>query len=157
MHFVNCEFSQQAKIRFVAESATLPFFYLLCCFGFHGQIYKTLYCSKLLQKLTEFRMCGIRNQFVESVNKFSCKYMCFVNFSCRGIHNCKWKPQILTGFRKSKRNPQIVCGIRIYLRNPLAFAESTYICGIRDNYSYSLVAKSAAKSICRRNLLCSYL
>ena len=35
---------QQAKIRFVAESATLLLFFdLLCCFGFHKQIPKSLY------------------------------------------------------------------------------------------------------------------
>ena len=52
MHFVNCgRIPQQAKIKFVAESATLLFFFdLLCCFGFHGQIAKILHCSKLLQK-----------------------------------------------------------------------------------------------------------
>ena len=52
MHFVNCErIPQQAKIRFVAESATLLFFFdLFCCFGFHGQIAKTLISSKSLQK-----------------------------------------------------------------------------------------------------------
>ena len=42
---------QQAKIRFFGEFATLLLFFdLLCCFGFHKQIPKTLYRSKSLQK-----------------------------------------------------------------------------------------------------------
>ena len=52
MHSVHCKrISQLAKIRFVAESATLLLFFdLLRCFGFLRQIPKTLYCSKSLQK-----------------------------------------------------------------------------------------------------------
>ena len=52
MPFANCKrIPPQANIGFVAESATLLFFYaLLCCFGFLGQIAKTVYCAKALQK-----------------------------------------------------------------------------------------------------------
>ena len=52
LRFVNCNrIPQLTKFRFVAESATLLFFFdLLCCFGFHGEKAKTLYCSKSLQK-----------------------------------------------------------------------------------------------------------
>ena len=50
--FCECKrIPQQAKSRFVAESATLIFFFdLLCCFGFHEQIAKILHRSKLLRK-----------------------------------------------------------------------------------------------------------
>ena len=49
MHFVNFQrIPQVANIRFVVESAT--FFDLHYCFGFHGQIAETLYCSLSLQK-----------------------------------------------------------------------------------------------------------
>ena len=42
---------QQAKFRYVAESANLLLFFdLLCCFGFCKQIPKSLYRSKLLEK-----------------------------------------------------------------------------------------------------------
>ena len=39
MHSLHCKRNpQQAKIRFVAKSATLLIFFdLLCCFGFHKQ------------------------------------------------------------------------------------------------------------------------
>ena len=52
MLFVNGRpIPQKAKITFVAEPATmLLFFDFLCCFTFHGQVAKTLYCSKSLQK-----------------------------------------------------------------------------------------------------------
>ena len=77
MHFVNCKrIPQQAKIRFVAESATLIFFFdLLCCFGFHGRIAKTMRCSKSLEKQATLRntqqnvcnpepVCGIHEQII---------------------------------------------------------------------------------------------
>ena len=77
MHLMNSKrIPQQAKIMFVAESAMLLFFFdLLCCFGFHGQIAKRLYCSKLLQKQAILRnpqqnvwnpepVCGIRVQII---------------------------------------------------------------------------------------------
>ena len=138
---------QQEKIRFVPESAKLQFlFHLLCCFGFHGQIAKTLHCSKLLQKQAILRkpqqnvrnpeqVCGIHEQIIIYV---------FVNLCCRGIRNCKW-------------NPQIVSGIRINLRNPLTFAESAFVCRIQSNNLYSLVAESAPKSRFRKNLRYRYL
>ena len=46
--------------------------------------------------------------------------MCLVNLSCRGIGNCKWNPQIVSGIRN-------VSGIRKLYK----IAESTYFCGIR--------------------------
>ena len=47
---------QQAKIRLVAESATLLLFFdFLCFFGFHKTIPKSLYCSKSLQKFADLR------------------------------------------------------------------------------------------------------
>ena len=57
MHYLNCKRTpQQAKVRFVAEPATLLFlFELLCCFGFHAQIDKTLYYLKALQKAAKLR------------------------------------------------------------------------------------------------------
>ena len=58
---------QQAKISFVAESATLLLFVdLLCCFGFHKQIPKSLYCSKSLQNPQQY--LWNTEQFVESTN-----------------------------------------------------------------------------------------
>ena len=75
MHSVNCKrIPQLAQIRFVAKSAILlHFFDLLCCFGFHKQIAKTLYRSKSLQKLANLRnpQPYLRNpeQFVEITNK----------------------------------------------------------------------------------------
>ena len=52
MHLVNCRWiPQQAKITFVAESATLLLYFdLVGCFGLHKQISKTLYRSKSFQK-----------------------------------------------------------------------------------------------------------
>ena len=47
--------------------------------------------------------------------------------------------------------------MRISLRNPLAFAESTYFCGIRSHYLYSLVAESTTKKLCRPKLRYRYL
>ena len=76
VHSVPCKWiPQQAKIRFVAKSATLLLFFdLLCCFGFQKQILKTLYCSELIQNM---QICGIRGcfwanpeQFVEPTNKY---------------------------------------------------------------------------------------
>ena len=77
VHFVNCKrIPQEAKIRFVAESASLLIFFdLLCCFGFHGQKAKTLYCSKSLQKQATLQnlqqnvwnqepVCGIHEQII---------------------------------------------------------------------------------------------
>ena len=60
MHFVHCKrIPEQAKMRFVAESTTLLLFFdLLCSFGFHKQIAKTLYC---LQSLQNRQFCGICN------------------------------------------------------------------------------------------------
>ena len=90
--------------------------------------------------------------------------MCLLNLGCRGIRNCKWNPQIVSGIRKLKadcanceRNPQIGSGIRKNLQNPLTFTEFAHICGIRNNYLYSLVAESATKLICRQNLHYRYL
>ena len=65
---------QQAKIYFVAESAILlPFIDLLCNFGFHKQIPKSLYRSKLFQKyvnLGNSQQCLWNpEQFVESTIK----------------------------------------------------------------------------------------
>ena len=74
VHSVHCKRnSQQAKIRFIKESATLLLFFdLRCCFGFHKQISKTLYRSKLLQKQANLRnpQLYFRNaqEFVESTN-----------------------------------------------------------------------------------------
>ena len=55
MHSVVCKrIPQQAQIRFVAECATLlHFFDLICCFGFHKQIPKTL-MFKVTPKISEF-------------------------------------------------------------------------------------------------------
>ena len=77
MHSVKCtRIPQQAKIKYVAESGTLLFFFdLLCCFGFQEQIAKTLCCSKSLQKETTLRnlqpnvwnpepVCGIHEQII---------------------------------------------------------------------------------------------
>ena len=52
VHSLHCKRNpQQAKSRFVAEpAALLLFFDLLCCFGFHKQIPKSLYRSKSLEK-----------------------------------------------------------------------------------------------------------
>ena len=52
VHFVHfMRITQQAKIRFVAESTSLLLFFdLLCCYGFHKQILKTLFRKKPLQK-----------------------------------------------------------------------------------------------------------
>ena len=46
VRFVHCKrIREQASIRFVAESITLLLFFdLLCCFGTHKQIAKTLLC-----------------------------------------------------------------------------------------------------------------
>ena len=75
MHSLHCNGNpQQAKIRFVAESATLLLFFdLLCCLGFHKQIPKSLYRSKSLEKLANLLnpQLYLRDpeQFVESKNK----------------------------------------------------------------------------------------
>ena len=60
MHSLHCKRNpQQAKNRFVAESATLLLFFdLLCCFGFHKQVPKSLYRSKSLEY---GRICGVRS------------------------------------------------------------------------------------------------
>ena len=60
MHFVNCiRVPQQAKTRFVVKSATLILFSdFLLYFGFHGQIAKTLYCSKFYHTLYFIRCFG---------------------------------------------------------------------------------------------------
>ena len=57
--------------------------------------------------------------------------MCLVNLSCRGICTFKW-------------NPQILIGLRLSLLNPQTFAESANICGIRNNYIYSIISEYAA-------------
>ena len=90
VHFVNCKLIAQQK-----KKSDLPrnlqhcyFFYLLCCFGFHGEIAKTLRCSKLLQKAT------MRNP---KQNVWNPEPVCheqiiiyvFSNLRCRGIPNCK--------------------------------------------------------------------
>ena len=51
VYSVHCKrITQQAKIKFVAEFAILRLFFdLLCCFGFHKQMPKTLSRSKSLQ------------------------------------------------------------------------------------------------------------
>ena len=84
---LNCkQFPQQVKIKFVAESATLFIFLLSCCFEFHKQTAKALYCSKTPKKT------NLRNlqhhlwypeQFVDSTNK---EYIIgLVKLSCCGI------------------------------------------------------------------------
>ena len=89
MHSAHCKrIPQQAKIRFVAESTTvLLFLDLFCCFGFHRQIPKKLYCSKLLELVeaaTVFRNHEIQcNLWNSETNK-----------------NCKLNPQIATGIGK---------------------------------------------------------
>ena len=56
MHFLNFKrILEQSKIRYVAKSAILLFFCLLCCFGFHKRIAKTLCRSKLPQKQMKLR------------------------------------------------------------------------------------------------------
>ena len=57
VQFGNCKrIPQQVEIGFVPESAKLLFFFdLLCHFGFHREIAKTLHCSQLLQKQTILR------------------------------------------------------------------------------------------------------
>ena len=57
------------------------------------------------------------------------------------------------------RNPQKFCkrNPHKFLLNPFTFAESAYICGIRNNYLYSLVANFSSKSMCRQNLRYRYL
>ena len=87
MHFVSMKrFPRQANKIIVAEPAGFVLFFdLLCCFGFHGQIAKTLYCSKLLQKQASLRNLQQTlwsaqqkmrkpEQFVESINKQDCLY-----------------------------------------------------------------------------------
>ena len=57
VRFENCKqiIPQQAKVGFVAEFATLLFFFdLLCCFGFHRQIAKTLFLLKIAPKTVNF-------------------------------------------------------------------------------------------------------
>ena len=78
VHSVPCKrILQQDQIRFVAESATLLFFFdLLCCFGFHNKYLKhctvqirseTYICGSHLElrnpeQLAIFACCGIRNK-----------------------------------------------------------------------------------------------
>ena len=91
--------SAKGKNRIIAESTTMLFFFdLPCCFGFHGQIAKTLYSSTSLRK-SNFAESATNlpspEQFVEFANK---QYkMCLVNLSCRGIRICKRNPQIVSG------------------------------------------------------------
>ena len=58
---------QQAEIRFIAESAKLLFLNILCCFGFHEQLVKILYCSKALQKMAKLQN---PQHFLESTSKY---------------------------------------------------------------------------------------
>ena len=59
--------------------------------------------------------------------------------SCYRICHCDWKQQI-------------VSGARICLRNPYILTKSAYVCGIRNNYFYSLFKESATKLMCRQIL-----
>ena len=72
VHFVHCKrIPEHAKIRFNAESTTLLLFFdLLCCFGFHKQIAKTLYCLKSLQKQAILRNFAEQAIFRPSRPKF---------------------------------------------------------------------------------------
>ena len=112
MYFVNCKRTpQKAKIWFVAESATLIFLFdLLCCFRLHGQIAKTLYCSKSLQKQAISRNPQL---YVESAN-------------------CKRNPQIVS---VHLRNPEQLpifarCGIRNIINVPTQFILELFVRGI---------------------------
>ena len=160
VHFVNCKrIPQQAKTRYVVESATLLFFFApVCWFGFYGQIAKTLNCSKLLQKQVTLRnpqiilwnpeqVCGIHEQIIIHV------------FSKIKLSR---KPQLSVESANCKRNPQIVCGIRInlrihlHLRNPLTFAESgttTYIFALQNPQQNQCADKIYVTGICTRNPL----
>ena len=83
------------------------FYDLLCCFGFHGQLAKTLYCSKLLQKQATLRnpqqngwnpeqVSGIREQIIiyvviyllvaESAKKINVPTKFTLQVFVRGIH-----------------------------------------------------------------------
>ena len=103
VHSVPCKrILQQAQIRFVAESATLLFFFdLLCCFWFHKQIPKTLYRSSSLQNLhlriplgvaesrTTSYICLLRNpQQVNCADKNYIASICTRN----PREYCKWNP-----------------------------------------------------------------
>ena len=103
----------------------LFFFDHLCCLGFHGQISKTVCCSKSLQKQATLRILQ-QNGWYSGTSLWSPwtnNDICvLVILSCRGIRYCKW-------------NPQIINGIRIKFRKPLTFAESgttTHNCSLRN-------------------------
>ena len=66
--------------------------------------------------------------------------MSLVNLSSRGIRNCK-------------RNPQIVSGTRKNLRTQRTSEESIYICGIRNNYLYLLVADPQKHNVSTKIML----
>ena len=105
VHFMHCKrIPQQAKIRSVAESATLLLFFdLLRCFEFNKQIPKTLYRSKSLHK----------KGFAESATVFAeSRIVC-------GIHKQIIR-HLYTSVAQFKRNPQIwnphfVCGFRLHI------------------------------------------
>ena len=44
--------------------------------------------------------------------------MCLNNLSPCGIRNCKWNPQIVSGFPHKITEPTYICGIRLHFRNP---------------------------------------
>ena len=148
MHFVNCKRTPQQAKWDLSRNPQQCYFSLI-----HGQIAKTLYCSKSLQK-----QAILRNP---QQNVWNLEPVCEINeqmISCVFSKlNLSRNPQLLVESTNCKRNPQLVSGIRINLRNLLTFEESAYICGIRNNYLYSLVAESATKSMCRQNLRYSYL
>ena len=57
VYFVNCkQIPQQANLLFLFD--------LLCCFGFHGQIAKTLHCSKLLRVQINLWKMFIKSDFI---------------------------------------------------------------------------------------------
>ena len=60
-----------------------------------------------------------------------------------------WKLTTVSGIPKFSAN-STSC-------NPLIFAKSAHICGIRNNYPYSVVAESATKLMSRQNLRYRYL
>ena len=91
------------------------------------------------------------------LNHVNPKYMFLVNLSCRGIGNCKWKPQIVSGI------PKLLADSANCKRNPHKIAESTYICGIRlhlrnpEQLPKFARCRAATKSMYRQNLRYRYL
>ena len=106
MHSVHCKrIQQQIKIKFVAESATLLFFWSSSLFGFHKQNLKLStaqnHCSK------NRRTCGIRNRIAESRTFYGIHKQIMRHYGAKlGI------PCIVSGFRNRprsnlSRNPQL--------------------------------------------------